>query len=188
MDVLLANISLDWLKALVWVVSIGIGALLFYVSAHKKYWEVVTATLFGLLSASVTFLLANLGAANYILSHATDPRWSVGKSPVWTPTPLDPGALVFLNDFVNSLNDTQNNIAGAVNTVGAIDNAVEVASLFFQQLAWSVLAVIVLGAVTVVASKWAAKRAAKYKDRELNANLAEIRAELGMPPFKMPKG
>ncbi|MDB5186657.1 MAG: hypothetical protein JWM07_129, partial [Candidatus Saccharibacteria bacterium] len=88
----LANISLEWFRILAWALAIFFGVLVsllvFFISDYKKYWDIIAASMMGLLSASFVFLLSNLAIAFYILANVTSPRWSVGKDPLMSPTEI----------------------------------------------------------------------------------------------------
>lgn len=176
MDVL-ANTSLESFKALVWIASLIVGAVWFFISAHKKYWEIIASSLLGLLAASTVFLLSNLGVAFYILSRATDPRWSEGKEPIWTPDKLESN-LPFINEVVNMLNDVQGNVSGAVNNVGAIQNALVAAGDFLWMVVLSIPLIIVLAVASFVASKWAKRRHDKQASKERAEEIRKINNEL----------
>jgi hypothetical protein len=191
MDVLV-GISLDSFKVLTWVIALSVGVLWFFIAAHKKYWEIISASLLGLVVAASTFLFANFGVAAYILSHVTDPRWSAGKSPLWTPNKLESN-LPFINDIVTMLNGVQENVSGAVNNVGAIQNAFFAAGDFLWMVVLAIPTIIVLAIAAFIASRWAKRQNDKQQTREITslklaveenaANLADIRRQKGLPPF-----
>lgn len=200
MDVFLASISLDWFRILVWTVAIPFGVLGFFISNHKRYWEIVVAALSGLLLASFAFLLANLAVSFYILSDMTNPRWSAGKDPLMTQNDIQSPLGIF-DGIVNDINGLQQNVAGAVNTVGYMQNAVGVAVEFFWMVVWSIGAIFVLAVCTLLTMWWSRKMTARQKDKdeaaeklavqakldEQDANLAEIRVHLEMDPFQKPE-
>lgn len=195
----LANISLEWFRILAWTLAIVFGGLVFVISAHKKYWEIIAATMMGLLAASFVFLLSNLAIAFYILANITSPRWSVGKDPLMSPTEIQ-SPLGWIDEIVKVLNDTQQNVSGAVNTVGYMKDALYVAAEFFWMTVLAVAAVFVC-AILTFAAVWfskrlgkkysqkvaeAEKRAVARKLEEQDRNLAEIREHIGMEAFQKP--
>lgn len=189
MDVL-ANVSLETFKVLTWIVSLVFGALWFYIAAHKKYWEIIASSLAGLLAATTVFLLANLGVAFYILSRISDPRWSAGKDPIWTPDKLESN-LPFINEITTLLNGVQDNVSGAVNSVGAIQNALVVTGDFLWMVVVSIPVLIILAIAAFIASKWAKRRNDRQLEkerveemREIKADLADIRKQKGLPVFR----
>jgi hypothetical protein len=191
MDVL-ANTSLESFKILVWAVALVVGGLWFYISAHKRYWEIIASSLLSLLAASTVFLLANLGVAFYILSRATDPRWSAGREPIWTPDKLESN-LPFINDVVNLLNGVQENVSGAVNNVGAVQNALFATGDFLWMVVLSIPVIIVLAIASFIVSKWAKKRYDKQQAgeraeeiRKINNELDNIKRHVGMIKPDMP--
>jgi ABC-type multidrug transport system fused ATPase/permease subunit len=194
MDVF-ANISLDTFKILTWTLALSIGALWFLISAHKRYWDMIASALLSLLVTAAVFLLANLGVAFYILSHMTDPRWSAGKEPLWKPSELESN-LPFIDEVVKMLNGVQDNVSGAVNNVGTIQNAIFATGDFLWMVVLSIGAVIVLAICTFVASRWAKRRNDKEQVKivsQLRAetednrkNLEDIRRATNLPPFQKP--
>lgn len=200
MDVFLASISLEWFRILVWTTAILFGALGFFISKHKWYWEIVVATLSGLLLASFAFLLANLAVSHYILSDMTNPRWSVGKDPLMTQHDIQ-SPLGLLDGIVNDINGLQQNVTGAVNVVGYMQNAIGVANEFLEMVILSIGVVFVLAICTLLAMWWSRKMTARQKAKDeaaekravqaelddYTANLAEIRLHLGMDPFQKPE-
>ena len=198
--VVLEGISLEWFKILVWVIAVLFGVLGFLISKHKRYWEVIAASLMGLLFASFAFLLANIAVSFYILSDMTNPRWSAGKDPLMTQNDIQ-SPLGLLDGLVGTINGLQQNVTGAVNTVGYMQNAIGVATQFFWMVIWSVAVVFVLALCTLIATWWSRRMTAKQKvkddeaekravQKELDdqaANAAEIRRHLNMEPFKKPR-
>lgn len=195
-----SGISLEWFRILVWATAISFGVLGFFICAHKRYWEVVVATLTGLLLGSFAFLLANLAVSFYILSDLTNPRWSIDKDPLMTQDDIQ-SPLGLLDGLVNNINGLQQNITGAVNTVGYMQNAIGVAVEFFWMVILAIGAIFVLAACTLLAMWWSRKMTAmqKAKDEaadklavqdklsEQDTNLAEIRERLNMEPFQRPE-
>lgn len=189
------NISLDSFKMLAWVLALTVGGLWFYISDRKRYWDVVASAVSSLLVAASVFLLANLGVAFYILSHITDARWSVGKEPLWKPSELESN-LPFINEVVELLNGVQDNVSGAVNNVGTIQNAVLATGDFLWMVVVSIGAVIVLAICAFIAGRWAKKRNEKEQakvvdqlrrdNEDVQANLADIREQAKLPAYQRP--
>jgi hypothetical protein len=194
MDVF-ANISLDSFKVLTWVLALVLAGLWFLISAHRKYWDIIASVLLSLLVGAAAFLLANLGVAFYILSHMTDPRWSAGKEPLWKPSELESN-LPFIDEVVKLLNGVQDNVSGAVNNVGTIQNAIFATGDFLWMVVLSIGAVIVLSVCAFIASRWAKRRNEKEQAKELSRlkseyadiqmNLADIREQAHLPAFQKP--
>lgn len=198
MDVF-AGVSIEWFRILVWVTAVVFGVLGFFISAHKKYWEIVVASLSGLLFASVAFLLANLAVSFYILSDLTNPRWSAGKGPLIKTNDIQ-SPLGLLDGLVNNINGLQQNVAGAVNDVGRMQNAIGIAVEFFWMVVLSIGIIFILAICTLIATWWSRKKTAKQKAKdeqteklaikakldEQDANLAEIRRHVDMPAYQKP--
>jgi heme/copper-type cytochrome/quinol oxidase subunit 2 len=164
----LANISLDTLRVLTWVVAIVVavlwcGILWVFLASQKRYWEISSSIVQSLLVGAAAFFLLNLGVAFYILSHLTDSRWSVGKDPLLSPNDIQTN-IPFLDEFEKQINDVQHGVAGAVNNVAAIQHAFSAASYFLVTAFIAIGVVLALALLTLVTGIWARRRAEKQKE------------------------
>lgn len=186
MDVL-ANISIDTFKLLVWVVAIVIGVLLFFCYPREKPLEIVGAALKGVLGAAITFALTSLGVVFYILSHPTDARWSLGKDPALKAPEFTPG-VPFFDQIVDTLNSFMGSVAGSVNDLFAIRNAFLATPDFLVMAGWGMIMIVpLLIAIRIVG--WRDEVRRKKQDTKnaatierLSSEVEAIKAHLHLPP------
>jgi hypothetical protein len=115
MDVL----SVESFKYLAVIPALLVGVLVYFVYFRDKYWA--------LASAVFAYTLAVLSVGLYILSHATDPRWSgqeLVQAPKISDTPIVGKALEPLGAFLNQTADS-------INYAAAFEHAFPVAWDFF---------------------------------------------------------
>jgi hypothetical protein len=175
MEDVLANIDLGAFKVLPWVFAVLIGGAWVYISlssSKKKYWDVISVALQGLLAGVVSFFLLNFGVAAYIFNHLTDPRWSVGKEPLLKSNDLSspvPG----IKEILQALTDTQNQVVGAVNGVGRMQNALGVVGEFLLSAGKAMLVALFIALILLwVVKVWAPKRKANYDIAQRKIELA----------------
>ena len=176
----LNQVSVDTFKILVWVAASIVAGLFLVGRRISSPLQIASRMVGALLAGTVSFVAFNLAVVFYILSHLTDPRWSVGKDPKVDSPELSAGA--FFEPVTNSLNDILDNVTGSLNNVIAIKNAFFTIPEFIFSAGWGLLLLLPVVIALRVISWYIEKSQAKQIDRNTQ-DLADIRAQLGLSPF-----
>lgn len=176
----LDQVGVDTFKSLVWVAASIVGGLFLIGRRISSPPQVASRMVGALLAGTVSFVAFNLAVVFYILSHLTDPRWSVGKDPKVDSPELSAGA--FFEPVTNTLNDILDNVTGSLNNVIAIKNAFFTIPEFIFSAGWGLLLLLPVVIALRVISWYIEKSQAKQIDRNTQ-DLADIRAQLGLSPF-----
>ena len=177
----LNHINVDTFKTLVWVAASIVGGLFLIGRRISSPLQIAFRAVGALLAGTVSFVAFNVAVVFYILSHLTDPRWSVGKDPKVDSPELSAGA--FFEPVTNTLNDILDNVTGNLNNVIAIKNAFFTIPDFIFAAGWGLLLVLPAVITLRVISWFIEKSQAKQIDRNTR-DLADIRAQLGLSPYK----
>lgn len=162
---ILSGISVDWLKALPWLLAIASGMFLCFGWPRRAH---VAA-----LGSVIVLGAANIGAGIYVLSHVGDGRWRAGErlsDPSLTEIPVVGGFLGPLDSFLGG-------VADGVNGFIDFSAALPVALDFFIAAGWALFASLPMAAFALAASYRAVKRRrAEFAGYKLQ--LEDLRAEL----------
>lgn len=195
MDVL-GSMGIEGLHAVAWVAAIvaclGVAAIQIWLPIMENWrtsWRhVAVVALRSLLAGAVLYVIASLTVVVYIMAHATDPRWSVGRDARIDAPQLSAGIPLF-DGIVNALNGFAGTVENGVNDALAIKNAFLVSGEFMLNLLWGLLVTVVIGAMTWIMSRylawWRARRVDELmvSNRELKANLDDVRRQLNLPAY-----
>ena len=181
MDVL----SVESLKYLAAIPALVVGVSIYFVYFRDRYWA--------LASAVFAYTLTVLGIGLYILSHATDPRWSgqeLVQAPKISDTPIIGKALEPLGTFLNQTADS-------VNYAAAFQHAFPVAWDFFVLAFVGLIIFAAAALVAMVMSKLQTRlmknevKTLKKQNNELQDKVGkltkavnELHAMNGMPPLE----
>ncbi|PNH86076.1 hypothetical protein [Arthrobacter sp. AFG20] len=181
MEVVLGQVSVDTFKILVWIGASIIGGLFVFGRRVSSGWEIASRMVSVLLAATISFVGLNMAIVFYILAHLADPRWSVGKDPMVDIPELSAGS--FFEPVTNTLNDVLNKVSGSLNDAISIKNAFLIIPDFVVpagQALWLLLAL-------MIAARLISWKIGKMRAQEIERNtrdLADIRSQLGLSPFK----
>jgi predicted membrane channel-forming protein YqfA (hemolysin III family) len=185
MDVF-ANISVEGFKWFIAVLALAIGVVVLVASERDGTFEKIFAVVKAIFAMALSVVALAVGVVFYILSHATDGRWSVGKDKV-VESPQIPGN-PFFGQVIDTLNSFMGSITGSVNDLFAIKNAFITTQEFFLMAGWAILSVIPLFVLLRILS-WRKvvrdKRQVKLDRATLNrvsTELDQMRRTLGLPP------
>jgi hypothetical protein len=185
MDVF-ANISVEGFKWFIGVLTLTVGALVFSSSERDGTFEKTFAIVKAVFAMALSVVALAVGVVFYILSHATDGRWSVGKdAAVESPQiPDNP----FFGQVIDTLNSFMGSVTGSVNDLFAIKNAFIATQEFFLMAGWAILLVIPLFVLLRILN-WRKeardKRQVKLdraKLERVSTELDQMRRALGLPP------
>lgn len=177
----LSDVTVETFKILVWITATVVGGLFLIGRRITSPSQIASRAVSALLAGTVAFVAFNLAVVFYILSHLTDPRWSVGKDPKVDSPELSAGP--FFEPVTNTLNDVLSNMTGSLNSVIAIKNAFFTIPDFIFSAGWGLLLLLPLVIALRVISRFIEKSQAKQIDRNTR-DLADIRSQLGLSPFK----
>ena len=178
---ILSDVTLETFRLLVWVAASIVGVVFLIGRRISSPLQIASRAASALLAGTVSFVAFNLAVVFYILSHLTDPRWSVGKDPKVDSPELSAGA--FFEPVTNTLNDVLDNVTGSLNNVIAIKNAFFTIPEFVFSAGWGLLLLIPVVITLRVLSWFAEKSQVQQIDRNTR-DLADIRSQLGLSPFK----
>ena len=187
MDII-GNMGVDGLRTAIWIVAImaavivaGLQIWLPVMDNWQTSWRHRTlVVLRGLLAGVVAYAVANVAVVFYILAHATDPRWSVGKDAHIDAPKLSAGIPLF-DGIVNALNGFGTTVENGVNDALAIKNAVLVSGEFMLTALWSLVPLAIVAVLTLGMSRyvewWRARRVDDLvvRNAQLEADVAEMR-------------
>ena len=100
---ILSDVTLETFRLLVWVAASIVGVLFLIGRRISSPLQIASRAAGALLAGTVSFVAFNLAVVFYILSHLTDPRWSVGKDPKVDSPELSAGA--FFEPVTNTFAD-----------------------------------------------------------------------------------
>jgi predicted membrane channel-forming protein YqfA (hemolysin III family) len=185
MDVF-ANISVESFRILIGVLALTIGLLVFLSSIRDGTFEKIFAIVKALFAMALSVVALAVGVVFYILSHATDDRWSVGKDAA-VESPQIPGN-PFFGQVIDTLNSFMGSVTGSVNDLFAIKNAFITTQEFFLMAGWAILSVIPLFVLLRILNwqKEAREKRQIQRDRatlnRLSNELVQMKRVLGLPP------
>ena len=193
MDII-GNMGVDGLRTAIWIVAImaavivaGLQIWLPVMDNWQTSWRHRTlVVLRGLLAGVVAYAVANVAVVFYILAHATDPRWSVGKDAHIDAPKLSAGIPLF-DGIVNALNGFGTTVENGVNDALAIKNAVLVSGEFMLTALWSLVPLAIVAVLTLGMSRyvewWRARRVDDLvvRNAQLEADVAEMRKHMNLP-------
>lgn len=173
MDVL-SGVSVEWLKALAWLVAIASGVL-------PCFWWPRRAHV-AALGSVVVLGVANVGAGIYVLSHLGDARWGGGAAdrlggPSLTEIPV-------VGRFLEPLETLLGGVVEGVNGFIDLSAALPVALEFFTTAGWALFAFLPLAFLALFVSYREARRHKaefvryKLQVEELRGELDEIKRHL----------
>ncbi|MDB5168432.1 MAG: hypothetical protein JWO55_690 [Candidatus Saccharibacteria bacterium] len=185
MDVF-SNINVEAFKMLVWVFALAVGVLVFVSSERVGIFDKIIAVVKGVFAMALSVAALAIGVVFYILSHATDSRWSVGKdATVESPQiPDNP----FFGQVIDTLNSFMGSVTGSVNDLFAIKNAFVTTQDFFLLAGWAVLLVIPLFILLRILTwrKESREKRQMKRDRatlrRISTELEQMKRALGLPP------
>lgn len=177
----LSDVTVETFRILVWISASIVGGLFLIGRRISSPPQIASRAVGALLAGTVSFVAFNLAVVFYILSHLTDPRWSIGKDPKVVSPELSAGP--FFEPITNTLNDILSNLTGGLNNVIAIKNAFYTIPDFIFSAGWGLLLLLPLVIALRVISWFIEKSQAKQIDRNTR-DLADIRSQLGLSPFK----
>lgn len=181
---LLGGASVDTFKNLVWIAALTIGVLFFIGGPVSSPLKIAARTVTALLAATVAFAAANLAVVFYILAHLMDPRWSDGKDATIDSPELAAGPI--LQPITDTLNDILDGLTGSVNNVIALKNAFLTMPEFIVAAGWGFLLLVPLVIAVRILAWFVEKAQVRQIDRNTR-DLADIRAQFGLAPFKETK-
>jgi len=162
MDVL----SVESFKYLAAIPALLVGVVVYFVYFRDRYWA--------LAGAVFAYTLTVLCIGLYILSHATDPRWSgqeLVQAPKVTDTPIVGQALESLGVFLNQTADS-------INYAAAFEHAFPVAWDFFI-LAFVGLMVFAAAALVAMTMSKLQTRLMKNEVKTLKKQNNELQGKVG---------
>lgn len=178
---LLSDFSVETFKNLVWVAAFVVGGLFVIGSPLSSPLKIAARAANALLAATASFAAANMAVVFYILAHLTDPRWSVGKDPRIDSPELSAGPL--FRPITDTLNDILGSLTGSLNNVIALKNAFLTMPDFIVAAGWGFLLLLPLVIAVRIIAWLIETEKAKQIDRNTR-DLADIRAQFGLTPFK----
>ena len=178
---ILSDVTLETFRLLVWVAASIVGVLFLIGRRISSPLQIASRAASALLAGTVSFVAFNLAVVFYILSHLTDPRWSVGKDPKVDSPELSAGA--FFEPVTNTLNDVLDNVTGSLNNVIAIKNAFFTIPEFVFSAGWGLLLLIPV-VITLRVLSWFTEKSQVQQIDHNTRDLADIRSQLGLSPFK----
>ena len=178
---LLSGFSVETFKTLVWVAATVVGGLFVIGGPLSSPLKIAAKAVSALLAATVSFAAANLAVVFYILAHLTDPRWSVGKDPTLDSPELSAGP--FFQPVTDTLNDILSSLTGSLNNVIALKNAFLTMPDFIISAGWAFLLLLPLVIAVRIIAWFIDRDQAKQIERNTR-DLADIRAQFGLAPFK----
>jgi hypothetical protein len=178
---MLSDFSVDTFKNVVWAVALIVGLLFLVGSRVSSPVTIAARAVTALLAATVAFAVANLAVVFYILAHLTDPRWSVGKDPTLDSPELSAGP--FFQPVTDTLNDILSSLTGSLNNVIALKNAFLTMPDFIISAGWAFLLLLPLVIAVRIIAWFIDRDQAKQIERNTR-DLADIRAQFGLAPFK----
>jgi hypothetical protein len=177
---ILSDVTLETFRLLAWVAAFIVGGLFLLGRRISSPLQIASRAVGALLAGTVSFVAFNLAVVLYILSHLTDPRWSVGKDPKVDSPELSAGA--FFEPVTNTLNEIFSSITGSLNDVIAIKNALLTIPEFIASAGQGFWLLIALMIVARIISWLIGKSQAEEIERN-SRDLADIRSQLGLSPF-----
>lgn len=162
----LSSVSVFGFKVGIWLLAIAVGLFAYIGDKRRKgdRYKQILAAVKSLYVAAYVFALASLSTMFYIMSHATDPRWSEGKNPLLNPDEASSDIPV-VRDIMNAFNDLQGTVTGVANNAISIQNAFATIPEFFHLFFWA--------AVTAACLKLVLWRLAIH-DQKRDARLAAV--------------
>lgn len=177
----LNDVTVETFRVLVWITAAVVGGLFLIGRRVSSPPQVAARAVSALLAGTVSFVACNLAVVFYILSHLTDPRWSIGKDPKLDSPELSAGS--FFEPITNSLNDFLSSVTGGLNNAIAIKNAFFTIPEFIFSAGWGLLLLLPL-VIALRISSWLIEKS-RAKQVDINTrDLADIRSQLGLSPFK----
>lgn len=177
---MLSGASVDTFKNLVWGVAVIVGLLFLLGSRVTDPLKIAARVLTATSAGAAAFAAANLAVVFYILSHITDPRWSVGRDATLESPEVSAGP--FFQPITDTLNGILNNLTGSVNDVIAMKNAFFIMPEFVGAAVWASVVLAVLAIANRILSSIIEKNQMKQIDRNTR-DLADLRTQLGLAPF-----
>lgn len=176
MDIL-AGVSIEWLRALTWIIAAVAGAALLLWRPRRPD--------FAVLAAIVVFMAASTGAGNYVLNHLGDGRWGGDGQPKLSPPPLSDTPVV--GQFLEPLEGALGGVTDGVNEFIDFRSALPVALDFFAWAGWALALSLPVALVAMALNARAARRRnaefAAYKAdiEQLRTQLEQVKRHVNYP-------
>lgn len=183
MDVL-ANMGIESFKLGAWLLALAVGVIAFLFSQRDSRIEYLSAAVKGVLAATISMVAASIGIVFYVLSHATDARWSIGRDST-IQSPQIPGN-PFFGQVIDTLNSFMGSVTGSVNDLFAIKNAFLSTQDFFLLAGWALLAILPLFILLRILNwrkeVWQKKQVKQDAEtlKRVSRELEEVKEYLGM--------
>lgn len=178
---MLSGASVDTFKNLVWIAASIIGVLFLIGPRVSSPLSIAARAVTALMAATAAFAAANVAVVFYILAHITDPRWSEGRDATLESPEVSAGP--FFEPVTNTLNGILSGLTGSVNDVIALKNAFLTMPDFIAGAGWALLLLVGLLIAHRVLSGFIERDQLAQIARNTR-DLADIRAQLGLDPFK----
>jgi hypothetical protein len=136
----LAEISIDGLGAVSWILTILVGLSMYLWHPRKLHWAA--------LGAVATFIAANVAFGIYVVAHPKDPRWT--HDPSLSAPSLSDAPMV--GQYLEPLDSLMGIVVEGINDVRDYQQAIPVALDFFAAAGWGCLAAIPLAIYALTAS------------------------------------
>lgn len=176
MDIL-KDVSVDWIKALIWISAIATGLLLGFWRPRRLHLAA--------LGSVIVLMVASSGAGIYVFNHVGDSRWDSKAEdrinpPMLAETPV-------IGQYLESLDGLMHGVADRVNEFADFRAALPVALEFFVAAGWALVICIPFALLSLIIAYAEAKRRTaellKHKTQlaELARELQVIKDRLGFP-------